>query len=395
MALLEVTDLKVHFETDDGIVQAVDGVSYTVDRGQALGIVGESGSGKSVSSLTVMGLTRFAGNARISGSIRFDGKDLLSTSDEDMRTAARQRGRDDLPGPAVVAASLLQDRRPAGGGRPGPPRRLQGAGPRSRGGDARAGRHPRAAPARGLLSARVLGRHAPARDDRHGAHQRSQAADRRRADDGARRDRAGADPRPHPAPAARARHGDRDDHPRPRRGGRGGRRHRRDVRGADRRVRRQGHDLRDARAPLHLGAAQVDPAPGLAARRGARAHPGPPAVADQQAAGLLLPPALSVRARGAQAHRPAAGAGRRRGRRRQARGGLPAAGPDAPGAVGGAARRRHARRGADARGRARRGRRPRGGRRGPRAGRHRGGARRRGQPAGPPSEDAAPEGATS
>ena len=85
MALLEVTDLKVHFETDDGIVQAVDGVSYTVERGQALGIVGESGSGKSVSSLTVMGLTRFAGNARISGSIRFDGKDLLTTSDEDMR----------------------------------------------------------------------------------------------------------------------------------------------------------------------------------------------------------------------------------------------------------------------------------------------------------------------
>ena len=91
MALLEVTDLKVHFETDDGIVRAVDGVSYTVDRGQALGIVGESGSGKSVSSLTVMGLTRFAGNARISGSIRFDGKDLLTTSDEDMR---RLRGNE-------------------------------------------------------------------------------------------------------------------------------------------------------------------------------------------------------------------------------------------------------------------------------------------------------------
>jgi peptide/nickel transport system ATP-binding protein len=85
LALLEVTDLKVHFETDDGIVQAVDGVSYTVDRGQALGIVGESGSGKSVSSLTVMGLTRFSGNARISGSISFDGKDLLGASDEDMR----------------------------------------------------------------------------------------------------------------------------------------------------------------------------------------------------------------------------------------------------------------------------------------------------------------------
>ena len=91
MALLEVTDLKVHFVTDDGVVQAVDGVSYTVDRGQALGIVGESGSGKSVSSLTVMGLTRFAGNARISGSIKFDGKELLAASDEDMR---RLRGNE-------------------------------------------------------------------------------------------------------------------------------------------------------------------------------------------------------------------------------------------------------------------------------------------------------------
>jgi peptide/nickel transport system ATP-binding protein len=91
LALLEVTDLKVHFATDDGIVKAVDGVSYTVESGQALGIVGESGSGKSVSSLTVMGLTRFASNARISGSVRFDGKDLLTASDEDMR---RLRGND-------------------------------------------------------------------------------------------------------------------------------------------------------------------------------------------------------------------------------------------------------------------------------------------------------------
>src|SRR6195952_3595089 len=83
--LLEVRDLHVQFETDDGIVQAVDGVSYTVDRGSALGIVGESGSGKSVSSLTVMGLTRFAGTAEIPGSIRFDGNDLLAASDEEMR----------------------------------------------------------------------------------------------------------------------------------------------------------------------------------------------------------------------------------------------------------------------------------------------------------------------
>ena len=67
------------------IVKAVDGVSYRVERGQALGIVGESGSGKSVSSLTVMGLTRFFKSAQISGSIKFDGQELLTASDEEMR----------------------------------------------------------------------------------------------------------------------------------------------------------------------------------------------------------------------------------------------------------------------------------------------------------------------
>jgi peptide/nickel transport system ATP-binding protein len=82
--LLEVKDLSVHFETEDGLVRAVDGISYSVDRGRALGIVGESGSGKSVSSMTVMGLSR-AGNARISGQILFDGKDLLNASEHDMR----------------------------------------------------------------------------------------------------------------------------------------------------------------------------------------------------------------------------------------------------------------------------------------------------------------------
>jgi peptide/nickel transport system ATP-binding protein len=82
--LLEVEDLRVHFETEDGLVKAVDGISYTVDRGDTLGIVGESGSGKSVSSLTVMGLTR-ARNARISGAVRFEGRDLLGASDEDLR----------------------------------------------------------------------------------------------------------------------------------------------------------------------------------------------------------------------------------------------------------------------------------------------------------------------
>ena len=91
MALLEVKDLTVHFQTGDGVVKAVDGVSYTVEKGQALGIVGESGSGKSVSSLTVMGLTRFDANVSITGSVLFDGKELLDASGEEMR---RLRGND-------------------------------------------------------------------------------------------------------------------------------------------------------------------------------------------------------------------------------------------------------------------------------------------------------------
>ncbi len=88
--LLEVEDLRVEFVTDDGIVHAVDGISYGVDSGRTLGIVGESGSGKTVSSLTTMGLTRLR-NARISGRIVFEGKDLLTTSGEELR---RIRGND-------------------------------------------------------------------------------------------------------------------------------------------------------------------------------------------------------------------------------------------------------------------------------------------------------------
>jgi peptide/nickel transport system ATP-binding protein len=82
--LLEVRDLKVSFLTEDGVVHASDGINYTIDRGEALGIVGESGSGKSVSALTVIGLTRFQ-HARISGEILFEGRDLLKASDEEMR----------------------------------------------------------------------------------------------------------------------------------------------------------------------------------------------------------------------------------------------------------------------------------------------------------------------
>ena len=84
MALLEVRDLTVQFATDDGVVRAVDGVSYSVEAGRSLGIVGESGSGKSVSNLSVLGLTR-AGNASFSGEVIFEGRDLLKLPEEELR----------------------------------------------------------------------------------------------------------------------------------------------------------------------------------------------------------------------------------------------------------------------------------------------------------------------
>jgi peptide/nickel transport system ATP-binding protein len=83
--LLEVKDLKVHFPTDDGLVKAVDGVSYSLSPGETLGIVGESGSGKSVSSLTVMGLIDRK-QAKISGEVMFQGQDLLTLPRDEMRT---------------------------------------------------------------------------------------------------------------------------------------------------------------------------------------------------------------------------------------------------------------------------------------------------------------------
>jgi len=83
-ALLTVKDLKVSFNTEDGVVHAVEGVSYEVESGKTLGIVGESGSGKTVGTLTIMGVTR-AANTQISGQAIFDGEDLLSASEQQMR----------------------------------------------------------------------------------------------------------------------------------------------------------------------------------------------------------------------------------------------------------------------------------------------------------------------
>ncbi len=81
--LLDVRDLRTAFVTDDGVVGAVDGVSFSLDPGRTLGIVGESGSGKSVTNLTIMGLN--PKTARISGQALFRGEDLLQASPRRLR----------------------------------------------------------------------------------------------------------------------------------------------------------------------------------------------------------------------------------------------------------------------------------------------------------------------
>ena len=84
MALLEVTDLRTHFFTREGVVQAVDGVSFSLESGKTLGIVGESGCGKSVTALSIMGLIPRPPARIVSGSVVFEGRDLTTMREHDL-----------------------------------------------------------------------------------------------------------------------------------------------------------------------------------------------------------------------------------------------------------------------------------------------------------------------
>ena len=84
-ALLQVRDLRMHFTTRDGVVKAVDGISYDLERGQTLGVVGESGSGKSVHALTMMQLVPMPPGRIVGGDVRFKGASLISMSEADIR----------------------------------------------------------------------------------------------------------------------------------------------------------------------------------------------------------------------------------------------------------------------------------------------------------------------
>ena len=89
--LLEVRNLVTRFYTEDGVVHAVNGISYTLDEGESLGIVGESGSGKSVGVLSIMGLIPNPPGRVEGGEVIFNDRDLLQISNEEMR---RIRGRE-------------------------------------------------------------------------------------------------------------------------------------------------------------------------------------------------------------------------------------------------------------------------------------------------------------
>ena len=88
--ILRVQDLRVAFATDEGVVRAVDGVSFDIEPGQVVAIVGESGCGKSVTAQTLIGLTR-SPNATISGTATFDGRDLVTMPDEQLREIRGER----------------------------------------------------------------------------------------------------------------------------------------------------------------------------------------------------------------------------------------------------------------------------------------------------------------
>ena len=84
-ALLDVQDLKTYFFTRDGVVRAVDGVSFSVGRGETLAIVGESGCGKSVTSLSILRLIASPPGRTVGGRVIFEGRDLLALPEPEMR----------------------------------------------------------------------------------------------------------------------------------------------------------------------------------------------------------------------------------------------------------------------------------------------------------------------
>ena len=211
--ILSIRDLSVAFGTGAREVLAVDRVSFDIGKGETVALVGESGSGKSVTALSVMKLLPYPAAHHPSGSIVFQGRELLTMAEDEIRHV---RGNDItiiFQEPMTSLNPLHTIEKQIGeilllhqG--------LTGAAARARIVEllGQVGiRDP--AGAAGELSASALRRPAPARDDRDGAGERARPADRRRADHRARRDGAGANPQAAQGHAKAARHVDAVHHP--------------------------------------------------------------------------------------------------------------------------------------------------------------------------------------
>ena len=216
MALLEVDDLSVRFDSDEGAVHAVDRVSFSLAEGEVLAMVGESGCGKSVTAMSLLRLLPASATALGRRALRRPRPADHRRGEPARRARARDLLR--LPGADDVAEPGLHRRPPGRRGAAPPPRPRPRGGARPHARAARAGRHPRSGAPHRRVPAPALGRHAPARDDRDGGRLQPEGADRRRADHRARRDDPGGHPRPHARHPRAARHRDPAHHARPRRG---------------------------------------------------------------------------------------------------------------------------------------------------------------------------------
>ena len=165
--ILTVKDLRVGFATEDGVVQAVDGVSFDLSPGEILAIVGESGCGKSVTAQTITGLTR-APNARITGSVDYRGKELNGLNDNQLKDVRGEEIAMVFQDPMCALnpvyrvgaqiTEMIRAHRDVS--------KKDALEPRRR--SAPLCRHPESRAQGARLPARVLGRHASARHDRHG-----------------------------------------------------------------------------------------------------------------------------------------------------------------------------------------------------------------------------------
>lgn len=116
--LLEIKDLVIHYETDSGVVEAVNGMNLVLNKGQSLGLVGETGAGKTTTALGILRLLSEPPARIISGEIHFEGRDVLAMDKDALQKYRGKKGLHDLSGPYDLPQPGHDNRR-AGHGIPG------------------------------------------------------------------------------------------------------------------------------------------------------------------------------------------------------------------------------------------------------------------------------------